>query len=337
MSAPGRYNLAADAGETANLAGRVAERDRTLSRVMRSTPRCQAADAPKIRKRGALRSLGYVNGLRPRALHQPTTRKLIAIVRARGVDLFTHAATTGAISLPGSFASTLTWRSPSVISPLSVGNRTAARAIEVLQRAVAAGAPHGGVTTQLGNYLAEAGNPGAAIPLLEPLTSGEAVDADALNALGIAYARAGRRAQAQQTFERMLTVDPSSGMALANLGALALERSDVATARAFFERATLVDPTSSQAHARLVSRFPQAGQPDAAVTAWKRAVELDSTNFDALYNLGTTLAGNGHLDEARPFLERFAQTAPRAFYEKDISNPSHPGSKVAAYPGNRLR
>ncbi len=325
---PERYNLAADAGEAANLAGRVAERDRTLVAALRAfnaaLPGRRRAEDPEAAAR--LRSLGYVTGdapLKARYTEADDPKTLIAIDQElhRGVDLFTARRYDEAIQV---YQGIIRQRPDMAIAyrhlafvEWEIGRPR--EAIEVLQRAIAAGVPHGGVTTQLGNYLAEAGNPGAAIPLLEPLTSGEAVDADALNALGIAYARAGRRVQAQQTFERMLTIDPSSGMALANLGALALERSDVAAARGFFERATLVDPTSSQAHAGLGVVSLKAGQPDAAVTAWKRAVELDSTNFDALYNLGTTLARNGHLDEARPFLERFAQSAPPAFYEKDIS------------------
>jgi arylsulfatase A-like enzyme/Tfp pilus assembly protein PilF len=325
---PERYDLATDAGEVANLAGRVAARDRTLAAALRAfnaaLPGRRRTEDPEAAAR--LRSLGYVTGdapLKARYSESDDPKTLIAIDQElhRGVDLFSARRYDEAIQ---AYQAIIRQRPDMAIAyrhlafvEWEIGRPR--EAIDVLQRAIAAGAPHGGVTTQLGNYLAEAGNPGAAIPLLEPLTSGEAADADALNALGIAYARAGRPALAQQAFERMLTVDPSSGMALANLGALALERSDIAAARAYFERATAVDPTSSQAHAGLGVVALKAGQPEAAVTAWKRAVELDSTNFDALYNLGTTLARNGHLDEARPFLERFAQTAPRAFYENDLS------------------
>jgi Tfp pilus assembly protein PilF len=39
-------------------------------------------------------------------------------------------------------------------------------------------------------------------------------------------------------------------------------------------------------------------------------------NFDALYNLGTTLAQAGQMDRARPYLERFVRTAPPA-YDRD--------------------
>jgi tetratricopeptide (TPR) repeat protein len=59
-----------------------------------------------------------------------------------------------------------------------------------------------------------------------------------------------------------------------------------------------------------------------AIASWKKAVELDATNYDALYNLATTLARDGRMAEARPYLERFVRTAPPAFYEKDIREVS---------------
>ena len=57
-------------------------------------------------------------------------------------------------------------------------------------------------------------------------------------------------------------------------------------------------------------------------SAWTRAVQLDETNYDALYNLGTTLARDGQMDAARPYLERFVRNAPAAFYAKDIQEIS---------------
>jgi cytochrome c-type biogenesis protein CcmH/NrfG len=47
-------------------------------------------------------------------------------------------------------------------------------------------------------------------------------------------------------------------------------------------------------------------------------VQLDPRNFDALYNLGTTLAREGQTAAARPYLEQFLRTAPPAFYAKDL-------------------
>ncbi len=37
-----------------------------------------------------------------------------------------------------------------------------------------------------------------------------------------------------------------------------------------------------------------------------------------VYNAGTTLARDGQMDAARPYLELFLKTAPPAFYAKDL-------------------
>jgi tetratricopeptide (TPR) repeat protein len=62
----------------------------------------------------------------------------------------------------------------------------------------------------------------------------------------------------------------------------------------------------------------RAGNHRAAIDAWTLAVQLDPRNFDALYNLGTTLARDGQAAAARPYLEQFLRTAPPAFHGKDL-------------------
>jgi Flp pilus assembly protein TadD len=62
----------------------------------------------------------------------------------------------------------------------------------------------------------------------------------------------------------------------------------------------------------------QTGQREAAIEHWRRAVELDRTNYDALFNLGTELLNAGRNAEARIYLERFVQTAPRTFYWREV-------------------
>ena len=57
---------------------------------------------------------------------------------------------------------------------------------------------------------------------------------------------------------------------------------------------------------------------DQAIAQWRRAVDLDSKNFDALFNLASTLASVGRVAEARPYMTQFVQTAPRGFYARDI-------------------
>jgi arylsulfatase A-like enzyme/Tfp pilus assembly protein PilF len=322
-----RYDLKADAAEVTNLAGRLPERDRTLASVLRAfsapLPGRRRAEEPQAAAR--LRSLGYVSGdapIKARYTEADDPKTLVAIDQEfhRGVDLYVSKRYDEAMETYRGIAArrpdmAIAYRHLAFVA-WETGRTKAA--VDVLRRALAAGVTNGGVMTQLGTYLAESGNPAAAIPLLEPIATGEGADIDAINGLGIAYARAGRTNDARRLFERMLVSDPSSALALVNLGGLDLGRGALASARQRFERAIEVDPTSSEAHSGLGVVALKGGDRSGAVAAWKRAVELDATNYDALFNVATTLAGAGEMTAARPYLEQFVRSAPAAFYAKDI-------------------
>ena len=81
-------------------------------------------------------------------------------------------------------------------------------ALKTLQRAVAAGVTETSVVTQLGEYLAETGEPGNAIEMLQPLAKDPNADADTLNALGIALARGGDMNTARPYLEQFLRTAP---------------------------------------------------------------------------------------------------------------------------------
>jgi arylsulfatase A-like enzyme/tetratricopeptide (TPR) repeat protein len=327
LPTPERYELGRDPGEASNLAGANAERDRTLASTLRAfnaaPPGERRAEQPETAAR--LRALGYVTGdapIKTKYTNADDPKALVAVDQEfhRGVDLYTSRRYDESMN---AYRAIIAQRPDMAIAYRHLAfvawetGRTR-MAIDTLQRAVAAGLKSAGLVAQLGTYLAESGNAPAAISLLEPLAGGDAPDLDALNGLGIALARAGRAADAARTFERMLQVDPSNSMALVNLGALDLEANRLPLARAHFERATALDPRSSAALAGLGVVARKSGDRETAIASWRRAVELDPTNYDALYNLGTTLAESGHAEEARPYLEQFARTAPPAFYQKDI-------------------
>jgi Tfp pilus assembly protein PilF len=98
---------------------------------------------------------------------------------------------------------------------------------------------------------------------------------------------------------------------------LALDRGDLIDARRRYDSAIAIDPSSSRAHSGRGVVALRAGDRAGAIDAWSRAVQLDATNFEALYNLGTTLARAGEVSRARPYLEQFLRTAPPARFEAD--------------------
>jgi Flp pilus assembly protein TadD len=322
-----RYDLASDAAETTNLAGKSSERDRTLAAALRgfgaTLPGQRRTEDGEVLAR--LRALGYVSGSAP-AKSQYTDaddpKRLVAIDQSihHGVSLYMERRFAEAMQVYRDIIKrrpdmAMAYRHLAFVAWES-GNPAAA--IATLRQALAGGMTHDEITAQLGTYLAESGNPADAIQLLEPIAKSAQPDLDALNGLGIAYARSGRAGDARRVFLRMLSLNPESGMALENVAALDLERGDFGNAGLHFERALRVDPSSSQAHAGLGVVAMKRGDRRTAVESWKRAVELDPSNYDALYNLATTLAQDGQMTAARPYLEQFARTAPPAFYAKDI-------------------
>ena len=322
-----RYDLAADPAERVNLSGRETTRDRALAASLRAfnaaPPGGRRPENPDAAAR--LQALGYVSGSAPakaRYTAADDPKRLVDLDRAvhDAVEAFGARRIADAVRI---YQGIIARRPDMAIAYRHLafvewqrGNPTGA--IDVLERAIAAGVTHAAVAAQLGGYLADTGRVAESLRLLEPLARDPGADAETLNALGIAYVRAGRRGQAAQTFARVLATDPDSSVPLENLGVMALESGDLAAARRHFERAVRADPQSSRAHAGLGVVALRGGDRRAAIESWKRAVQLDPSNFDAIYNTGTTLAREGQTEAARPYLELFLQTAPSAFYAKDL-------------------
>ena len=74
----------------------------------------------------------------------------------------------------------------------------------------------------------------------------------------------------------------------------------------------------SRAHNALGVIAAETGHPEEAIAHWKRAVELNPREWDTLFNLGKLLRRQGRAAEARPYIERFVQTAPPSQYGADI-------------------
>jgi len=322
-----RYDLAADPSEQKNLLGGDSAKDRTLEAALRGfqapLPGERRVEDPAAAAQ--LRALGYVSGSAPRKARYTEAddpKRLVEVDRAihQAVEAFGRRRFDDAIRI---YQQVIRQRPDMAIAYRHLAfvqwERGDVRgATATLEDALRRGVTSTGVITQLGGYLAETDNTAEAIKLLEPAAANASADADTLNALGIAYARAHRGADAARVFNRVLDVDPESAIPLENLGILALERNDIDAATRYFERAVAADPRSSRAHADTGVVALKRGDRPAAISAWRTAVQLDPTNYDALYNLATTLAQDAGVETARPYLEQFVRTAPPAFYAKDI-------------------
>ena len=174
------------------------------------------------------------------------------------------------------------------------------------------------IDVRLATYLADTGDVAEATRMLERVVADDPRNSGALNSLGIAYARAGRINDALRTFNKILSTDPRDVQALENLGTVQLQRKAWTEAETAFKAVLAIAPRASRAHAGLGVIALEHGQRDAAISHWQDAVAMDPRNFDALFNLATELVNANRFAEARPLLERFVRTAPRAFYGPDI-------------------
>lgn len=321
------YDLAADPGETRNLAPSASERLRLLTARLAQLepvlPGEQTEENEDVRAR--LQSLGYVSGSAPRKARyteEDDPKRLVDVDRLmiEGIEL--HRAGRPAEAMDA-YRRAIE-RRPDMelayrrLAYLQWEAGQPAQAIATIRRTIEKNGASVEAETKLGTYLAESGAVGEALPVLERATKAAPDNSEALNALGIAYARANRPADALRTFDRILAAHPRDAFALENAGAVHLQTRNLAAANAAFTRAVANNPRSSRAHAGLGVVALQSRRRDEAIAHFRRAVEFDPRNFDALYNLAAELLSAGRIDEARPVVAQFARTAPRAFYGRDI-------------------
>ena len=321
------YDLSADPREERNLAvsahERLAAGVEKLRALNTQLPGEQIEEQRDVRAR--LHSLGYVSGSAARKASYTTAddpKQLIDLDRLmlQGLEFQQQRRTADAVA---AFRSIISRRPDMVIAyrRLAIAQwdaGLAADAIATLRESISRNGRDVETEVRLGTYLAESGRASEAIGMLEKASAADAQNSEALNALGIAYARAGRPADAMAAFERALKVDPRDVYAYENIGTIHLQRNDLQAARASFSRALEEDPGSSRAHAGLGVVARQEGRFDEAIAEWKRAVDLDRSNYDALFNLARELAAAGRHADARPYVVQFVQTAPPAFYARDI-------------------
>jgi arylsulfatase A-like enzyme/tetratricopeptide (TPR) repeat protein len=311
------YDLGADPRETKNLVNAQPDRARVMLNTLKNfnvapPARAQEETTETVER---LRSLGYIGGgtatVKEKYTDADDPKRLVELEQAiqRAGDAYRQGRTQEAVELyKGVIAkrpdtedayrklALVYWRAGQ-----------APEAIATLEAALRHGVTQSEVRIKLAQYVAESGQPGKAIALLEH-DAGD--DPDALVALGNAYTLAGRPGEALRTFAHLLEVDPNNGLAYENTGTAQLQAKDYAAAEASLRRAIQIDPNLAGAHTALGVVFASTGRKSEAIDAWKRAAALDAGDFNALFNLTLNLAEAGRRDEARTYGERFIATAP---------------------------
>lgn len=106
-------------------------------------------------------------------------------------------------------------------------------------------------------------------------------------------------AEAERLAQRAVEIDPNFRLASITLANARAARGDLAGAIRAAEQGVKHRPDSAPILATLAGLYGQAGQLDRSVETARQAVKIDAKNIDAWNNLGTALAQQGHLSEAR--------------------------------------
>jgi arylsulfatase A-like enzyme/Flp pilus assembly protein TadD len=322
---PELYDLAADPGESRNLAQELPNRVTVLTNVLKgfntALPQRPGREAAEVA--ATLRSLGYITGSAPARTSYTEAddpKKLVEVDRDLHVatEHFQQGRVSEAVKL---FNSVISRRGDTVDAYIQLAyvyyeSGQTEQAIATLEQALRNGVPDRDVRIRLGLYLAESGiDEGRAIKLLQGLPD---TDAEALNSLGVAYGAAGRFADAVKAFQRILALDSTNGLALQNIATMYLREAEargktperLKQAETYARQAIAVDPALGKAHTTLGVALFQQGRAADAIEEWKKAVALDAAEIDALYNLWLELARAGRHDEARSYGEQYVRTAP---------------------------
>ncbi len=181
--------------------------------------------------------------------------------------------------------------------------------------------------------------PGGGVGGLAPFFASADASLDVPVTSSAAQARLGRFDRARAGFERALALDPSNAMAHVQLATLLLGQGQLDEARRCLRTAIELDDRLALAHHTLGLVALTTGDPAGAEQCFRRAVELSPREADPLLQLGRQR-------EARPYLERFLENAPRPLCDAQVARvrawlarPSIPRSAEAtpdlAPPGRR--
>jgi len=325
---PELYDLEADPHELTNIAAaqpRVVETIRAQLARLRAADRSIARGDESAEARERLASLGYASATAPgraRYTQDDDPKRLIGLDAAvqEVVTLYQAGHLEAALAR---VKGVLEQRPdmPLALVHLAFLQREAGDlegAVATLRHSIAFHPEETDTAALLGAYLNEAGRAREAAAMLAVYADRKDPDLDVLMARGAALAQIGRTQDAIETFNRALAIDPSNAAAKANLGTVSLGINDYPRARALLEEALVLDPDVSRAHNALGVIAAETGHAEEAIAHWKRAVELNPREWDTLFNLGKLLRRQGREAEARPYIERFVQTAPPSQYGADI-------------------
>lgn len=281
---PELYALAADPGETRNLAAEErrtgAELDRALEAV-RAESRAVEPAAGDAETRARLAALGYLSATPPAQGPRPDPKDRVA-----------------------AFA-----RLEAARAELEQGRLAEASA--ELERLVAEEPANPVFRGTLAEARRRAGAPAAALAERQRALAAAPNDAQGWYNLAAALVESGRPAEAEEALATALRLEPRYAAAWNLLGIARARRADGSGAAEAFARALDLAPASATTATNLGNALRGLGRLDDAERVYRRSLEIDARGADAWSGLGAVEVGRGRPQRALPFFERALELAPK--------------------------
>jgi arylsulfatase A-like enzyme/tetratricopeptide (TPR) repeat protein len=151
---------------------------------------------------------------------------------------------------------------------------------------------------QLGNISQMGGNPQEALGYYRHALELEPGSPEALAGMGGVMMEMGHADSAEALLTRALEGNPRNSAAILNLGLLYQARGDYDDAVAFFQRTLDINPRSVKALANISVVYAAKGCIDSTVKYLEAARRIEPTNASILSNLGNAYRQTGRIDEA---------------------------------------
>jgi len=156
---------------------------------------------------------------------------------------------------------------------------------------------------QLGDALANAGKPGAAVAWYQEAIRHEPKSAAALERLAISQASLKQFSQAESSLRHALELSPQTPGPWVWIGTIALQQGKTAEALVAFQKAIEADPEMVEAYNSAGAVWLETGDPPHAEKALRTAIRIQPNYAPAHNNLGNLLSSDGRFEEARYHFE----------------------------------
>ncbi len=307
------YDLAADPGETRNLA----DSDRRTTRELRdalaaldATVRPAAAGSAPLEEDEetlrALAALGYLGGQGMdesksfRDLPDPKDRREVYARMSRARGLAKGEKPADAIPVLEAVLA----EDPEVVDAwFTLGNvhlrlRDFERAAEDYRQTLARRPDHDWAMIGLADTYVARGKVDEAVAGYRRYLQSDPGNAQIQYRLGQVLLDAGRDEEATSALRKTLEVEPKTARAEVGLAIVAFRAQLFAEAHAALDRALAIDASAKWAHYNRALLLEQEGKTAAAAAAYRREIELQPEATKAMFNLGRLLERSGDLTGA---------------------------------------